>query len=151
MKLAATSSLLVAAVACAVIGVQAPASATGTVLIQQRSGAIKIYKKAYIRIKDYAMAITSSDGNGTLVIGKAACTKVGELIRCFPYDATLEQYGDSYHVALTSGTVWLNPTKTKQPLSNSSTLLPPRGVLMSVRTKAGTYVSLTGTVDEVQK
>lgn len=151
MKLAATSSLLVAAVACAVIGVRAPASATGTVLIQQRSGAIKIYKKAYIRIKDYAMAITSSDGNGTLVIGKAACTKVGELIRCFPYDATLEQYGDSYHVALTSGTVWLNPTKTKQPLSNSSTLLPPRGVLMSVRTKAGTYVSLTGTVDEVQK
>ena len=151
MKLAATSSLLVAAVACAVIGVRAPASATGTVLIQQRSGAIKIYKKAYIRIKNYAMAITSSDGNGTLVIGKAACTKVGELIRCFPYDATLEQYGDSYHVALTSGTVWLNPTKTKQPLSNSSTLLPPRGVLMSVRTKAGTYVSLTGTVDEVQK
>lgn len=37
------------------------------------------------------MAITSSDGNGTLVIGKAACTQVGALIRCLPYDATLEQ------------------------------------------------------------
>ena len=128
-----------------------PAYATGTVLIQQRSGTLKLYKNAYIRIKNEAMAITSSDGNGTLVVGKAACTKVGELIRCLPYDATLQQYGDSYHVALTSGTVWLNPTKTKQPLSHSSAFLPPRGVLMSIHTKAGTYVSLTGTVDEVQR
>jgi hypothetical protein len=52
---------------------------------------------------------------------------------------------------LQSGTVWLNPTRTEQPLSYSSTQLAPHGVLMSIHTKAGTYVSLTGTVDEIQK
>jgi hypothetical protein len=85
------------------------------------------------------------------VIGKASCTKVGELLRCLPYDATLDQYGDTYHIALAAGTVWLNPTKEAQSLPYSSARLQPRGVLMSVRTKAGTYVSLSGTVDEVVK
>jgi hypothetical protein len=97
------------------------------------------------------MTITSSDGEGTLVLGKAGCTKVGELLRCIPYDATLEQHGESTHVPLQSGTVWLNPSSTTQQLSFSSTQLPPRGVLLSIQTKAGTFVSLTGTVDRIQK
>ena len=95
--------------------------------------------------------MTSADGAGTLVIGKAACAKINELVRCLPYDATLHQYGTTTHIPLSGGTVWLNPTQTKQTLSNSSAQLPPRGVLMSVHTHAGTYVSLSGTVDEVYK
>lgn len=129
----------------------APARATGTLTIQQRNGNVKVYKNTLVRVKDYAMAIVSADGNGMLVIGKASCTKVGELLRCLPYDATLDQYGDTYHIPLTTGTVWLNPTAQAQPLPYSSALLQPRGVLMSVHTKAGTYVSLSGTVDEVVK
>ena len=38
MKYAAKSSLLVAAVACGVLGVHARANATGTVLVEQRNG-----------------------------------------------------------------------------------------------------------------
>ena len=97
------------------------------------------------------MALTSSDGAGMLVLGKAACTKIGELLRCLPYDATLFQYGQKIHVPLQSGTVWINPTAETQPLTHSSAHLPPRGVMLLITTKAGTIVSLTGRVDEVVK
>jgi hypothetical protein len=128
-----------------------PAAATGTALVQQRDGSIKTYTNVRIAIRDAALAITSSDGQGTLVLGKAACTKVGELLRCLPYDATLLQYGQKVHIRLQSGTVWLNPTQTAQQLTYSSAHLPPRGVMLLVKTRAGTILSLTGLVDEVVK
>lgn len=128
-----------------------PARATGTVLVRQRDGSMKTYTNVRIGIGNDQMELTSSDGQGTLVVGKAACAKVDELIRCLPYDATLFQNGQSRHVVLQSGTVWLNPTQTMQALPLSSAQLQPHGVLMSVNTKAGTYVSLTGTVDEMHK
>jgi hypothetical protein len=128
-----------------------PADALGTARIQQKDGSVKVYKNVSIRVKDQAMALVSSDGQGMLILGKAACTKVDELIRCLPYDATLQQHGKTFHIALKSGTVWINPTSADQPLSYSSTRLPPRGVLLSIQTKGGTYVSLSGTIDEVQK
>ena len=127
------------------------AKATGTAVIQRRDGSIKVYKGVRIRIRDEEMALTSSDGVGTLVIGKAACSKVSALIRCLPFDATLYQNGEKLHFELASGTVWLNPTTTEQPLSYTSAHIPPRGVLMAVSTKNGQTVSLTGTVDEVAK
>jgi hypothetical protein len=128
-----------------------PARATGTALIQKSDGSTKIYKNVTVRIADAALAITSADGEGTIVIGKASCTKIGELLRCLPYDATLLQHGETAHIPIVSGTVWLNPTSANQPLSHSSTQLAPHGVMMSLHTKAGTYVSLTGIVDEVKK
>lgn len=97
------------------------------------------------------MAITSSDGQGTVVFGKASCTKVGELVRCLPWDATLFQNGAKLHIPLASGTVWLNPSGSYQQLSHSSTRLPPKGVLLVAETKRGTYVTLTGVVDEVHR
>jgi hypothetical protein len=97
------------------------------------------------------MTLTSNDGKGTVVIGKAACEKTGDLIECLPYDATLEQNGSEARIALASGTVWLNPTATRQPLSLSSQSIPSHGVLMAIKTKTGTYVSLSGTVDELKK
>jgi hypothetical protein len=129
----------------------APAHATGTVRIQAADGSARTYDKVRIVIWNESMAITSSDGKGTVVLGKAACTKIGELVRCLPYDATLFQNGRTTHITLQSGTVWLNPSRTYQPLSHSSTQLPPRGVLLAVRTKRGTYVTLTGVVDEVNR
>ena len=127
------------------------ASATGTVRILQRDGSQKTYTNVRITVRDQAMWITSSDGQGTLVFGKAACTKIDELMECLPYDATLYQNGQKRHIPLETGTVWLNPTRTNQPLTHSSTQVPPRGVLLAVETKAGTYVTLTGVVDEIQK
>jgi len=128
-----------------------PAFATGTVVVLQRDGSEKTYTNVRISIRNESMAITSSDGQGTIVLGKAACTKVGALLECLPYDATLLQNGQKTHISLQSGTVWLNPSSSAQTLSHSSTQLPPRGVLLAVRTKKGTYVTLTGVVDEVQR
>jgi hypothetical protein len=139
--------LLTAAVAVPL----APAGATGTVRIQHPDGSVTTYPNVRITIQNESMAITSADGKGTVVFGKAACTKVVELMRCLPYDATLEQFGQSTHIALASGTVWLNPTTTKQQLTHSSTQLPPHGVLLAARSRRGTYMTLTGTVDEIAK
>ena len=125
------------------------AHARGTARIQQRDGTVKYYHDVLIRIRNEALALTSSDGKGTLVIGKAACLKVGELVECIPYEATLMQNGESHRVMLKSGTAWFNPTTSKQTLSYSSTQIPPHGVILSVQTKAGTYLSLTGTVDQM--
>ncbi len=147
-----TLNLVPAFLAIAILAVPfGPANATGTARIQQRDGSTKTYTNVRIVVLTDSMAITSSDGEGTLVFGKAACTKVGELLRCIPYDATLEQHGQSTHVPLKYGTVWINPSASTQQLSFSSTQLPPRGVLLSIQTKAGTYVSVTGVVDRIQK
>jgi hypothetical protein len=127
------------------------AGATGTAIVQQSDGTTKIYKDVIVDIRDAQMELTTADGVGTLVIGKAACTQVGELIKCLPYDATLYQNGWKLRVMLKSGTVWLNPTTSSQPLSYSSAHIGPHGVLLSATTNKGTYFSLTGTVDRVEK
>jgi len=127
------------------------ARAAGTVVIAMRDGSTKSYNNVHVVIWNESMAVTSSDGQGTVVFGKASCTKVGELVRCLPWDAMLFQNGNKVHIALQSGTVWLNPTNSYQSLSDSSEKIAPHGVLLAVRTKRGTYVTLTGTVDEVHR
>jgi hypothetical protein len=142
-----------AAIAAGIVAAPlAPANATGTVIVQQRDGTTKTYRDVRIAIEDQAMAITSADKKGTLVLGKAACTEVGELVKCLPYDATLLQGGMKFHIPLkVGGTVWINRSATNQQLPQSSEHLPPHGVLVAVTTIKGTLVSLTGVVDEVQK
>lgn len=127
------------------------ARATGTALVQQRDGSVKTYHDVYMQIRNEELSLTTADGLGTLVIGKAACTKVGELVRCLPYDATLYQHGWKDRVKLASGTAWYNPTSAPQPLPHSSSRVPAHGIVLSVNSKSGTYVSVIGTVDEVQK
>lgn len=127
------------------------AAATGTARITGPNGYSKTYSNVRIVIWNESMAVTSSDGEGTVVFGKAACTKVGALVECLPYDAMLFQSGGQLHIALRSGTVWLNPSRTTQQLSHASTRLPPRGVLLSVQTKRGAYFTLSGIVDEVHR
>lgn len=143
---------IAAVVAGIVAAPPAPAAATGTVIVEQRNGTTKTYRDVRIAIEDAAMAITSADKKGTLVLGKAACTEIGELVKCLPYDATLLQNGMKFHIPLkVGGTVWINRGTTNQRLPQSSEELRPHGVLVAVTTIRGTLVSLTGVVDEVQK
>lgn len=139
--------MLVAALAVSA----APAAASGTAVITQPDGSTKSYANVHVAIWNESLAVTSSDGKGTVVFGKASCTKVGELVRCLPWDATLFQNGGKVHIALQSGTVWLNPTSDYQMLSDSTEKIAPHGVLLAVRTKRGTEVTLAGTVDEVHR
>ncbi len=143
--------LACAALAAALVLPALPAAATGTAQITQRDGTVKRYADVRIAIRDAEMWFTSSDGRGTIVLGKAACTKQQELLVCLPYDATLFQNGEKTHIRLKSGTVWFNPTGAVQPLPQSSMQLPPRGVSLVFKTANGTYVTLNGVVDEVQK
>ena len=129
----------------------APAFATGTARIQQPNGSVKTYQNVRILIDPQSMTLVSADGVGTLYIGKAACTKEGDLIRCFPDHATYDHNGTRTHIVLQNGTVWLNPTSGKLALPNSSTQIAPHGVVLSMRTKVGTYMSLTGTADQIKK
>ncbi len=140
------------ALAVAVAAVSSrPARATGTVVIAYTDGTSKLYHDVRVTIFNESLAITSADGQGTVVLGKASCTKIDELVRCLTYDATLFQNGGKLHIPLQSGTVWLNPTQAYQPLSRSSAEIPPRGVLLAVKTRRGIEVTMTGTVDEVRK
>jgi hypothetical protein len=134
-----------------VVALTRPASAAGTAMVWQRDGSEKTYANVSIRLAREELALTTSDGVGSLVIGKAACTKAAVLVRCLPYDATLFQNGEKKRIALRTGTVWLNPTTSRQLLPYSSAQIPPHGVLISITSKTGTYLSLNGTVDEVQR
>ncbi|HME81317.1 MAG TPA: hypothetical protein VKF82_04505, partial [Candidatus Eremiobacteraceae bacterium] len=64
---------------------------------------------------------------------------------------TLDQGGGTHPLDFQRGTVYVNLTDSKQPLSNSSMQLPPQGILLSLTTKVGTIVNMTGTIDKVQK
>jgi hypothetical protein len=137
--------------AVAMLALAAPAGATGSAHIQHPDGTVKNYTGVRISVNSTSMAMTSSDGAGTVYIGKAACSKFGVLLKCLPYDATLVQHGTTTHIPLKSGTVWLNPTASSAALPNSASKLPPLGVLLTMETKGGTTVSLSGTADEVKK
>lgn len=125
--------------------------ATGTATVWQRNGSERTYNDVSIRLARNELALTTKDGSGTIVIGRAACTKVDALVKCLPYDATLFQNGWRDRILLKSGTVWLNPTSSKQTLPNSSAQVLPHGVQVSITSTKGTFISLSGTIDEVQK
>ncbi len=131
--------------------IPAVASATGTARIQQADGNVKVYKNVHIAIEHKQMLLTSADGVGTFVISRAACAAVDKLVRCYPYDAVLKQRGMTLPITIVDGTAWLNPGTTKAHLPNSTTQLDPHGLMMSFRTKRGSYVSLTGVVDVLKK
>ncbi|MBV8637448.1 MAG: hypothetical protein JO322_05135 [Candidatus Eremiobacteraeota bacterium] len=126
-------------------------SATGTARIQQPDGDVKVYKNVRIAIEHKQMTVTSADGVGTFVISRAACSAVDKLVRCYPYDAVLKQHGMTLPITIVEGTAWLNPSANKAHLPNSGTELEPHGLMLSFRTKRGSYVSLSGVVDVLQK
>ena len=134
-----------------VLGIPNAVNATGSARVQQYNGAVRTYSNVRIVIENKQMTITSADGVGKLVFQKAACESIDGLVRCYPYSAVLYQRGESRQIQIDRGTAWLNPGSVKKQLPRSSTQLPPHGVLLSIRTKAGTYVSLTGTVDQLKR
>jgi len=131
-----------------VLSIPSVAFATGTARVQQSDGSVKTYKNVRISVAEQHLSITSSDGKGTLVINRAACYVVGKLMRCLPSSAVLNQNGSTLPIAIEYGSAWFNPSSENQQLPHSSTQLPPHGVLLSLQTKRGTYVTLDGIVDE---
>lgn len=126
-----------------------PAYAKGTVTVQQSDGSIQEYPDSTI---DYsksagALTITTADHKGTLTIDQAACSYVGELFRCLLTHMYLTQNGKTSPLDFKTGTIYANTTGAKLTLPLSSQAVPPDGIVMALRTKAGTNISLIGIID----
>ena len=145
------SLLLATAVTAAICCAATPVRAGGTVTIQQADGTTNSYDDVTINIIHSALYLTSADGKGTLVINRAACAYQGELLVCLPTSATLIQSGATNAIKLTTGTIYLNLTDDPQQLALSSAKVAPHSILLSLTTKRGTYVTLSGRIDKTVK
>jgi hypothetical protein len=133
------------------LGALTPALATGTLRQQESNGNVRVYNNVSIKAVHRTLRITSSDGKGTLVINQAACSYVGEIERCFPLKVSLIQGGVTKTIDLKTGTIYVNLTSENQQLSLSSQQLPSHGVLLSFSTQRGTYVTMTGKLDGIER
>ena len=127
------------------------AGATGTMSIHHQSGTTNTYSDVDIRVFSGALFLTSEDGDGTIVVTRAACSYQGKIIVCLPTAAVLVQGGQSNALNLKTGTIYLNYTDAAQQLSNSSAKLPPNSVMLAISTRNGTVINLHGRLDEVIK
>ena len=127
------------------------AQAKGTVRVQQANGSVQSYDGVTFRVKGRTMLIQTNDKAGTLVINDAACSlRDNQILTCLPYAVTLKQGGQTRALDFQHGTIYYNKSSSKQTLSYSSTQLPPNGILGSLRSSKGTFVSFSGTLDSRQ-
>jgi hypothetical protein len=129
----------------------APAGAMGTVRVMQHDGTIRYYTDVTIHFRHDRLRLISHDGKGAIVIDRAACSYIGDIERCLPIDVMLDQDGALRPMDLAGGTIFVNNTDAVQELPLSSKQIPPHGILLSIKTKRGTYISLAGAIDEVVK
>ena len=141
--------MLVAAVWC----VLAPTSAcaTGTIQIHHADGDVNTYRDVDIRVLSGSLFLTTDDGNGTIVVTKAACSYQGQVIVCYPILAALVQGGKSSALALKRGTIYLNYTDETQQMSSSTTKIPADSVVMGISLMNGSTINLHGKIDQVVK
>jgi hypothetical protein len=141
------SIALIAAVWSALM--PAAANATGTMSIHRSTGSAETYNDVEIKIFSGALFLTSDDGNGTIVVTKAACAVRQQVMVCLPTTAALVQDGESRALNLKTGTVYLNDTGTAQPLSWSSAKLPANSILLALTLRDGTLITVRGGIDEL--
>jgi hypothetical protein len=141
--------IVIAALVAAALVAPATSLAEGTVRIQETNGTIKMYRAVSLRLNGQTLKITSRDHAGTLVLDQAACTYVDGLRRCYPSQFVLTQHGVHY-ISLRRGTVYINASGAAHQLRHSSKMVPPHSVLALLETQHGTYISVTGQLDEDQ-
>jgi hypothetical protein len=142
--------LILAAFICVALP-PAPAGATGTITIHHSDGTLNSYNDVDVRVLSGSLFLTSEDGDGTIVVNRAACSYQGKIIVCLPTSAALVQDGASHALNLKSGTIYLNYDDAAQPLSRSSAKLPPHSILLALSTRNGTVISVRGRIDQVIK
>ncbi len=127
------------------------ARAEGTARIQQADGTVNVYQDVKIQIVHNTLAMTTADGKGTLMIYRAACAYQGDIYVCLPTGATLVQGGSVNPINIVRGTVYANLTDEMHQLSLSTMQMAAHSIMMAIKTKRGTYVTLSGTIDKVKK
>jgi hypothetical protein len=143
------SRAIAALVLCAAI-VPAPSMAAGTLRVQQSDDSVQVYHDVTLRREQNdTLAIIAPNHRDRLVVHQGACSYLGSLERCLLDSVTLDKNGTSHDLHFVAGTIYANPTSDPQHLPYSSQMVPPKGVVMALRSKAGTYVSLHGVIDQV--
>ncbi|MGB6601113.1 MAG: hypothetical protein WBE77_08525 [Candidatus Cybelea sp.] len=127
------------------------ANAMGTINIHHKDGTVNTYRDVEIKVFSGSLFLTSDDGNGTIVVTRAACSYRDKIIVCLPTTAALVQEGKSNALDLRSGTIYLNYTNAEQPMSNSSAKLPANSILLALATKNGTFINVRGRIDQLIK
>jgi hypothetical protein len=134
---------------CALAAVALPAEAGGLVSVQQSNGSVQKYAQVRIRWTGWTLWLRSADHKGVLQITTGACSYAGLLLRCLPYSMTLHQDGTKRPIGIAHGTIYLNLSGGASALPYSSHTLASHALLGSIATQHGTFVTITGTLDEV--
>jgi hypothetical protein len=117
------------------------AGAKGVSIIQKAGKDPERYPGVGITlIKNTSLTVTSPDGKDKLIM-------VGALQRCLVSGVSLQKNGQTKPLDLESGTVYVNLTNSNQPMSHTSSRLPPKGVLIALKTRIGTYITVDGVID----
>ena len=127
------------------------ARATGTIDIHHKSGTTNTYNDVEIKVLSGSLFLTTDDGDGTIVITRAACSYQGKVIVCLPTLAALVQDGETSPLDLKTGTIYLNYTGEAQPLSLSSQKIPANNAMLALTLRNGTFITLKGRIDQVIK
>ncbi|HUA09038.1 MAG TPA: hypothetical protein VMA98_07155 [Candidatus Acidoferrales bacterium] len=144
-------SLALAALAGSFITSALPARAAGVVRIQQKDGSVREYPQSRMAWNGSTLWLHSADGKGVLQITTAACTYIDNLVRCLPYLVVLHQGGANHKIAIDHGTVYMNFTSDPEQMPYSSQKLGANGLLVTIETQHGTYVTARGSLDEVKQ
>jgi hypothetical protein len=144
------SKLAIIAVLVAGFALQSLAQAKGTMRVQQSDGSVQLYNNVNLAVAGRALKITTADKKGTLIVDDAACSLVEAIMSCIPDRVRLQQNG-THDLDFARGTIYFNTTDSRQQLKYSSTQLPPSGILGTLISQRGTYVTLTGTLDSTSK
>ena len=131
-----------------IVSLTAPASATGTVRIQQNDDSVKIYTNVAMRIVKKTLTLTSADKVSTVVIKGASCARAGDLARCTGGAMSLRQDGANREIPFESATFYFNLTDNDLTLPLSTMKVAPHSVVFAARTDKGTYITGSGRLDK---
>lgn len=137
-----------ACVPIAALFATAHAGARGLVRVQQADGRVQEYRDVVLQLHGTTLRIRSADKVGTLIVRRAACLWIGGLERCLPSALELSQHGN-HPIAFERGTLYLNLSSQSRSLPHSSKMLGPGSVLALLKTVHGTYIAVSGRLDEV--
>jgi hypothetical protein len=131
-----------------VFALSAPASATGTVRIQQRDGSVQTYTGVTLKVANKRLTLISADKVSTVVLSGANCTHEAAIVRCMGGGFSLLQDGKRHNVAFKTATFYFNLTDQEQLLPLSTTKIAAHSVIFAVQTVKGTYITGNGKLDQ---
>jgi hypothetical protein len=130
------------------LGLSAPALATGSVRIQQRDGSVQTYTGVTLKVANKTLTLISADKVSTVVISGASCAHDGAIVHCAGGRFTFLRDGIKHTVAFKTATFYFNLTDQDQVLSLSTTKIAAHSVIFAVQTKKGTYITGNGKLDQ---